>query len=69
MRDVKVSVFRGAISVEEESTEKYFRRMLKPLKGNRRGLILPYELTSKEQENPFGVVEIWHELQDKILDG
>ena len=49
---------------EGEDTESYFRRILEPLDGRKRGLILTYGLTSEEQKNPRKVMELWHVLQD-----
>ena len=48
---------------EGESTSEYFTRMLEPLEGERRGLVLTYGLTKGEQENPGKVMDIWHSLQ------
>ena len=47
-----------------ESTEKYFRRMLEPLEGEKRGLILAYNLTEEEKKNPQAVMDLWHSLQN-----
>ena len=52
----------------DESTESYFRRMLEPLEGKRKGLILAYGLTSEEQDNPRQIIELWHAVQDSVLD-
>ena len=49
---------------EGESTESHFKRILGPLGGRKRGLILNYGLTSEERENPNKVMELWHSLQD-----
>lgn len=49
---------------EEEDLKTYFERMLRVLEGERRGLILQYDLKGEEQENPERVMEIWHSLQN-----
>jgi len=50
---------------EEENTKSYFKRMLAPLKGEKRGLVLTYNLTKEEQKNPKRVMELWHSLQEQ----
>jgi len=50
---------------EEENTKSYFKRMLTPLKGEKRGLVLAYSLTKEEQKNPQAVMELWHSLQEQ----
>jgi len=49
----------------EEDTESYFKRILEPLGGKKRGLILSYGLTSEEKKNPSAVMELWHSLQER----
>ena len=49
---------------EKEDTKSYFKRMLAPLKGEKRGLVLAYSLTKEEQKNPQAVMELWHSLQE-----
>lgn len=49
---------------EGESTENYFKRMLQPLEGEKRSLVLAYGLTEEEQKNPQVVMELWHLLQE-----
>ena len=48
---------------EGENTESYFERMLEPLEGEKRSLVLAYGLTKEEQRNPQVVMELWHLLQ------
>jgi uroporphyrinogen-III decarboxylase len=48
---------------EGEDTKSYFKRILEPLGGRKRGLILSYGLTSEERESPKKVMELWHSLQ------
>jgi hypothetical protein len=49
-----------------EGTERHFRRVLEPLNGKKRGLILNYGLTSEEKRNPKEVMELWRSLQDQM---
>ena len=49
---------------EGESRKNYFKRMLQPLEGEKRSLVLAYSLTEKEQKNPEKVMELWHLLQE-----
>jgi uroporphyrinogen-III decarboxylase len=51
----------------EESTKRYFRRILKPLGGQKRGLILNYGLTPEEKGNPYAVMELWHSVQGRTM--
>ena len=37
--------------------------MLESLEGEKRGLILAYNLTEEEQKSPQVVMELWHLLQ------
>ena len=48
---------------EGEDTETYFKRMLKPLKGEKRGLLLSYNPNKREKEAPEKVMKLWHSLQ------
>jgi len=48
---------------EGEDLKSYFKRMLTPLEGEKRGLILSYTLRKEEQEKPERVIELWHSLQ------
>ena len=50
-----------------EDTESYFKRVLEPLNGRKRGLILNYGLTEEEKKNPNAVMELWHSLQDQMM--
>jgi hypothetical protein len=49
---------------EGEDLKSYFKRMLTPLEGEKRGLILNYTLRKEEQEKPERVIELWHSLQN-----
>jgi uroporphyrinogen-III decarboxylase len=49
---------------EEEDTKSYFKRILAPLKGKKKNLVLAYSLTKEEQRNPQAVMELWHLLQE-----
>ena len=49
---------------EEEDTKSYFKRILAPLKGEKKNLVLAYSLTKEEQRNPQAVMELWHLLQE-----
>ena len=55
--------FGGWPKRQEENTETYFKRILKPLKGEKRGLVLNYNPNKKEKKNPQKVMELWHSLQ------
>jgi uroporphyrinogen-III decarboxylase len=50
-----------------ESTESYFKRILAPLGGRKKGLILNYGLTSEEKESPIKVMELWHSVQGRMM--
>ena len=62
----KGKVYYGSWPKQEgESTESYFKRVLEPLEGKKRGLVLAYDLTEQEQKNPQAVMELWHSLQEE----
>ncbi len=50
---------------KEEDLQSYFKRILKPLEGEKRGLILNYGLGEEEQEKPERVMELWHSIQNQ----
>lgn len=60
----KGKVYYGSWPKEQgEDTETYFRRILEPLGGEKRGLVLAYGLSKEEQADPRKVMDLWHSLQ------
>jgi uroporphyrinogen-III decarboxylase len=49
----------------DESLQDYFRRVLKPVKESRRGLIFVPDLQEEERSNPQDVIDLWHRLHDE----
>jgi hypothetical protein len=47
---------------EGQTTDAYFSRLLAPLAGEKRGLVLTYNLTEAEQREPRRVMDLWHSL-------
>lgn len=47
---------------EGESTKAYFSRLLAPIAGEKRGLVLTYGLTEAEQHEPGRVMDLWRSL-------
>ena len=46
-----------------EDTKNYFKRILEPFEGEKRGLVLAYDLSEQEQKTPEKVMEMWPSLQ------
>jgi hypothetical protein len=60
----KGKVYYGSWPKEQgEDTETYFRRILEPLGGEKRGLVLSYGLTEEEQADPREVMDLWRSLK------
>jgi hypothetical protein len=47
---------------EGQTTDAYFSRLLAPIAGEKRGLVLTYNLTEAEQREPRRVMDLWHSL-------
>ena len=59
----KGKVYYGSWPRQEgETTDAYFSRLLAPLAGEKRGLVLTYGLTEAEQREPRRVMDLWHSL-------
>lgn len=60
----KGKTYYGAWSSKGENARGYFQRMLGPLEGGKRGLVLSYDLAEQGYEDPDKLMGLWHSLQN-----
>jgi hypothetical protein len=60
--------FGMASRPEGQSLEAYFRTILGALDGERSGLIFQPVLTPEERSEPARIMDLYHKIQDELLD-